>query len=35
VRSVDDAVIAALKIRARRHQRSLQGEVRALRAVSG
>lgn len=30
VRDVDDAVIAALKVRARRNNRSLQGEVRSL-----
>ncbi|MBI2218831.1 MAG: hypothetical protein HYU51_16215 [Candidatus Rokubacteria bacterium] len=30
IRNVDDAVIAALKARAARHHRSLQGEVRSL-----
>jgi plasmid stability protein len=30
VRDVDDAVLAALKARARRNQRSLQGEVRSI-----
>ena len=37
VRDVDDAVIAALKARARRNNRSLQGEVRRLleAAVAG
>jgi plasmid stability protein len=30
VRDLDDAVIAALKARARRNNRSLQGEVRSL-----
>jgi len=37
VRDVDDAVIAALKARARRNQRSLQGEVRSIleKAVEG
>jgi plasmid stability protein len=30
VRDLDDAVIAALKARAREHHRSLQGEVRSI-----
>jgi hypothetical protein len=30
VRDLDDAVIAALKARAREHHRSLQGEVRTI-----
>jgi hypothetical protein len=30
IRNVDDAVIAGLKARAARNQRSLQGEVRSL-----
>lgn len=30
IRSVDDAVIAALKARARRNHRSLQGEVKSI-----
>ena len=30
IRDVDDAVITALKARARRNRRSLQGEVRSL-----
>ncbi len=30
VRSIDDAVIAALKDRARRNHRSLQGEVKSI-----
>jgi hypothetical protein len=37
VRDLDDAVIAALKARARRNHRSLQGEVRSIleKAVTG
>ena len=34
VRNVDDAVLAALKTRARRNQRSLQGEIRSILEVA-